>query len=299
MRPPVKVALARSVDTFPHGPGWAYEPKFDGHRLVVFRRDADVVLQARSGRTVTRSFPDLAVAAERLPPGTVLDGEVVVWVGGRLDFAAVQQRANATSARAAALARRLPASYAAFDLLAAEDTDLRLLPYEMRRSALLAVLKPVGPPLQPVPMTTDPEEAEAWYESLPGIGVEGLVIKRLDRGYQAGRRDWLKLRHSAPLDAAVIGYTGASAAPRALVLALPAEDAPVVSSPLTPALRAEAAAALRTVTVTSRASARAWGLGDIEYQSVDPPLAAEVEQLTMRNPTTKVLRLRLPQDRTA
>ncbi|MFD3555213.1 ATP-dependent DNA ligase [Streptomyces goshikiensis] len=197
-----------------------------------------VVLQARSGRIVTAAFPDLAAAARQLPAGTVLDGEVVVWHEGRTDFALVQRRAAATAARAAVLAQSLPASYAAFDVLELAGLDLRARPYERRRALLVDLLLPLGPPLQPVPMTTDPELAETWYETLPASGIEGLVVKRLDQPYPAGRRGWRKLRHTNVRDAAVVGYTGSPRRPVALVLVLPVGDeTPLVSSPLSAALR--------------------------------------------------------------
>ncbi|MFE1791385.1 ATP-dependent DNA ligase [Streptomyces sp. NPDC059525] len=297
MTPPaVRVALAASVRTLPRGPGLAYEPKFDGHRMVVLRTAEGVVLQARSGRTVTAAFPDLEAAARQLPAGTVLDGEVVVWHAGRTDFALVQRRAAATPARAAALARTLPASYAAFDVLELSGLDVRAQPYERRRALLVDLLVPLGPPLQPVPMTTDPDLAETWYETLPASGIEGLVVKRLDQPYPSGRRAWRKLRHTNVRDAAVIGYTGTARRPLALVLVLPGEDGdtPLVSSPLPPALRADLAAALRTApppppklpTVT------AIGLGDTPYTPLDPPLTAEVRHASTRHPPPEVLRLR-------
>uniref|UniRef100_UPI003F80479E ATP-dependent DNA ligase n=1 Tax=Streptomyces flavofungini TaxID=68200 RepID=UPI003F80479E len=143
LRRPVRVALAEGVTALPEGGGWAYEPKFDGHRMVVLLDGAGrVTLQARSGRNVTPAFPDLEQAAARLPAGTVLDGEVVVWSGGRIDFAAVQRRAAATPLRAGALARAQPASYAAFDLLAEAGTDCRGLTYEERRARLVGLLAP-------------------------------------------------------------------------------------------------------------------------------------------------------------
>ncbi|MFJ8208737.1 ATP-dependent DNA ligase [Streptomyces sp. NPDC096033] len=297
MTPPaVRVALAASVRTLPRGPGLAYEPKFDGHRMVVLRTAEGVVLQARSGRIVTAAFPDLEAAARQLPAGTVLDGEVVVWHAGRTDFALVQRRAAATPARAAALARTLPASYAAFDVLELSGLDVRAQPYERRRALLVDLLVPLGPPLQPVPMTTDPELAETWYENLPASGIEGLVVKRLDQPYPSGRRAWRKLRHTNVRDAAVIGYTGTARRPLALVLVLPGEDedTPLVSSPLPPALRADLTAALRTAppppprlpTVT------AIGLGETPYTPLDPPLTAEVRHASTRHPPPEVLRLR-------
>ncbi|MFD0270646.1 ATP-dependent DNA ligase [Streptomyces sp. NPDC127106] len=323
----MQVALAASVRTLPRGAGLAYEPKFDGHRLVVVRTPADVLLQARSGRVVTSAFPDLVAAARRLPAGTVLDGEVVVWHEGRTDFALVQRRAAATAAKAAVLAQSLPASYAAFDVLELAGQDVRGRPYERRRALLVELLLPLGPPLQPVPMTTDPDVAETWYETLPASGIEGLVVKRLDQAYPAGRRGWQKLRHTEVRDAAVIGYTGTPRRPQALVLVLPVEDeTPLVSSPLTAAQRAELAAELArraedadgaapaagagaateavtataaeavsgaaTEAATTTATATAMGVGEVPYRRLDPPLAAEVRHTSTRHPPPEVLRLR-------
>ncbi|MFB6615790.1 ATP-dependent DNA ligase [Streptomyces sp. NPDC056367] len=267
----------------------------DGHRLVVLRTEDGVTLQARSGRIVTSAFPDLAAAARELPAGTVLDGEVVVWHAGRTDFALVQRRAAATPARAAVLAQSLPASYAAFDVLELAGLDLRTRPYERRRALLVDLLLPLGPPLQPVPMTTDPELAETWYETLPASGIEGLVVKRLDQPYPAGRRGWRKLRHTDVRDAAVIGYTGTPRRPQALVLVLPVGDGtPLVSSPLTSSLRAELAEDLTTRTPAAgpAPTITATGLGEVPYHPLDPPLTAEVRATSARHPPPEVLRLR-------
>ncbi|MER6139118.1 ATP-dependent DNA ligase [Streptomyces sparsogenes] len=302
--PPVEVALARPVQAFPDPAGrrLAYEPKFDGHRVLIFRTEDDVLLQARSGRIVTTAFPDLRDAAEGLPAGTVLDGEVVVWTGGRTDFAAVQKRAAATRARAARLARELPASYAAFDLLAAGDQDLRPLAYERRRARLVALLEPYGPPLQPVPMTTDPELAATWYDTLPEVGVEGLVIKSLGQPYRAGRH-WWKLRHSETREAVVVGVVGPRHHPRSLALVLPGDDDPVVSTPLSPAVRAQISAALRGLPAAPEPTAAGPAptakdmVGtEISYRPVTPELTVEVRQdSTARHAATTVVRLRGPE----
>lgn len=296
--PPVRVALAETVGTLPRDPGrLAYEPKFDGHRMVMFRgAPGDVVLQARSGRLVTAAFPDLAEAALALPDGTVLDGEVVVWSGGRIDFAAVQGRAAATPGRASALARRLPASYAAFDVLAADGHDLRPAPYTRRRARLEGLLAELGPPIQAVPMTTDPEVAEDWFGTLTAAGIEGLMVKRLDEPYKPGRRVWRKLRHTDTRDAVVIGFTGPRERPAALVLVLPDDDTPVVSGPLAPRLRAEAGAVLRGLPEPEEGggTATAVGMGEVAYRSVPPALEAEVAQGTTRHTVTTVLRLKEP-----
>ncbi|MFD7027929.1 ATP-dependent DNA ligase [Streptomyces sp. NPDC059917] len=314
----MRVALATAVRELPRGAGLAYEPKFDGHRLVVRRTVEGVELQARSGRVVTSAFPDLAAAARQLPAGTTLDGEVVVWHAGRTDFALVQRRAAATAARAVVLARSLPASYAAFDVLELAGLDLRARPYERRRALLVDLLLPLGPPLQPVPMTTDPALAATWYETLPASGIEGLVIKRLEQPYPTGRRGWQKLRHTDTRDAAVIGYTGTAARPVALVLVLSGDgegdgegdgdvdavpdadlDAPLVSSPLGGAVRVEVAVALAAAHAAARGrgdpgggTVTAIGFGEVPYRGVDPPLTVEVRCASGRHPPPEVLRVR-------
>ncbi|GAA1935848.1 DNA ligase [Streptomyces sodiiphilus] len=294
LRPPVRVALARTVRTLPTRGDLAYEPKFDGHRMVAFRTGSGVLLQARSGRLVTDSFPDLATAVERLPEGTVLDGEAVVWTrAGRTDFAAVQRRAAAGRVRAAGLARELPASYAVFDLLALGREDLRRLPLRERRARLTALLEQLGPPVQAVPQTLDPHVARAWYDSLPPTGVEGLVIKRLDQPYRAGRGEWRKLRHSETREAAVVGTVGPAFRPRALALVLPDDDTPVISAPLAPAQRAEIASALAGPAAPDPATALA-GDGTV-YRPVPSGLTVEVLRSTTRHAETVVTRLRRPE----
>lgn len=109
---PVSVALAQSVPDLPEGPGWWFEPKFDGHRTLLWREPGQVRMQARSGRDVTSVWADLARAGAALPAGTVLDGEAVVFVDGVVDFAAAQSRAASSPARAARLAEQYPASFA-------------------------------------------------------------------------------------------------------------------------------------------------------------------------------------------
>ncbi|MEV0849218.1 ATP-dependent DNA ligase [Streptomyces sp. NPDC049954] len=299
------------MSELPGGERWAFEPKFDGHRMLVFRDAPDaqgpsggsadtggdrgsVALQARSGRLVTRAFPDLVTAALALPPGTVLDGEVVVWTDGHTDFAAVQRRAAATVARSAVLARALPASYAAFDVLAVGGEDVRSLPYERRRELLAETLAPLGPPLQAVPVTEDRATARHWYASLAGTGVEGLVAKRLDEAYRGGRRSWLKLRHRDTLDALVLGFVGGRARPRLLVLALPGDGSPVASTPLAAPLRSRAAALLPPAE-GGRGTVTAAGIGETQYERVAAGAVVEVRQETTRQGTVEVVRFRLPE----
>ncbi|MDI3390016.1 hypothetical protein QIS99_28055 [Streptomyces sp. B-S-A8] len=221
MERPVEVALARAVTKLPIGEGWWYEPKFDGHRIVLFREPDAVALQSRTGRDVTNAWPDLAAAGLDLPVGTVVDGEAVIWNEGVLDFAAVQARAASAAARARLLSHRLPASYAIWDLLAHPELgDIRARPYVERRALLLDVLADVGPPLQAVPATNDPEIALRWYQALQTQNIEGVVAKRADGAYRSGR-SWHKIRHSETVDSEAVGYTGNATHPRTVVVRLP------------------------------------------------------------------------------
>jgi ATP-dependent DNA ligase len=177
--------------------------KVDGHRTVLWRTEDGVRLQPRTGRDVTALWMDLAVAAMRLPPGVILDGEAVVYVADNdgsvhISFAAAQSRALSRPRRAKELANQHPATYVAFDILAhpaAGFPDLRPRPYVERRPVLLDVLADVAPPIVPVWSTTDLEEALLWFETLKGTGVEGIVAKPLRSAYKAGRV-WAKVRHA-------------------------------------------------------------------------------------------------------
>jgi ATP-dependent DNA ligase len=115
--PPVRPMLAKAVSLLP--PGMLYEPKWDGFRTIVFRDGDEVELGSRNERPMTRYFPELVAAARtQLPPRCVVDGEVVVVQGDRLDFEALQQRIHPAASRVDLLARETPASFIAFDLLA-------------------------------------------------------------------------------------------------------------------------------------------------------------------------------------
>ncbi|WP_411154842.1 ATP-dependent DNA ligase [Streptomyces sp. Iso 434] len=216
------MALAQAAPTLPAGRGWWFEPKYDGDRMLMWRVPGGVRLQSRSGRDVTAWWPDLAAAGAALPVGVVLDGEAVVWTGGQLDFGAVRSRASSSPARAASLARALPASYAVWDLLAhPEHGDIRRWAYTRRRALLLDVLGPRGrPPIQPTPATDDRAVAGVWLEQLIGIGVEGIVCKRGSSTYRVGRV-WTKVRHSDTVDGQVVGITGTATRPGHAVVRLP------------------------------------------------------------------------------
>ncbi len=223
LRPPLSVALARPVPTIPTPdamPGSTrYEPKWDGFRLLIVVDD-DVSLWSRQGKNLTRSFPELAAAArDQLPHGVIVDGEAVIWNNDRLDFNALLQRLNTTTL--ARIAHERPASYAAFDLLAVADRDTRPLPFDDRRTLLTELATTWSPPLNLSPITTDPDTATLWFESLTSSGIEGIMAKGGSQPYKGGERAWVKIKHRDTLDVICAAVTGPLHHPTNLVLGLP------------------------------------------------------------------------------
>jgi ATP-dependent DNA ligase len=287
---PVSVALAQAVQTVPEGPGLHYEPKFDGHRLVMWRTPETVRLQARSGRDVTSVWMDLALAGMQLPAGTVLDGEGIVYVAGRVDFSAAQSRANSTPSRARLLAEAHPAHYAVFDILShPEHGDVRGWSYVRRRALLDHVLVEygVGPPIQAVPTTTDVALARAWYDTLQPHGIEGLVVKTGSSTYRGGARQWKKVRHAETVDATVVGYTGPAARPRHLAVRLP-DGRTALSLRLTAPLAAQVA--LHLAPGPTRRARTSSGDPYVEVEEVR--LDVEVLAGTTRHAVVTVTRIR-------
>lgn len=124
----------------------------------------------------------------------MLDGELVVWTGERLDFGAIQQRmVNSAATIRRQLAPMRPASYVAFDLLAVDRVDIRMMRLSDRQKRLTSLAAAWRPPLQLSPVTDDPDEAREWLDAFSYSGVEGLVVKGAATRYQPGRRDWVKV----------------------------------------------------------------------------------------------------------
>src|SRR6476469_253826 len=151
--PPIEPMLAKLAEALPVGP-FLYEPKWDGFRAIVFRGGPEVFIQSRDLRPLDRYFPELHdTLLERLPDGSVIDGEIVIATPRGLDFDALQLRLHPAASRVAKLARETPASFVAFDLLAAGGQDLRDVAQRDRRARLEALLAAAAPPLHLTPMT--------------------------------------------------------------------------------------------------------------------------------------------------
>src|SRR5688572_17578132 len=146
--------LAKLTEELPVGGGFLYEPKWDGFRALVFRGGSEVFIQSRDSRPLDRYFPELHdICLTALPDGCVLDGEIVIATPHGLDFDALQMRLHPAASRVAKLAKETPASFVAFDLLAAGGRSLMDAPQAERRAALEKLLAGVQPPVHLTPVT--------------------------------------------------------------------------------------------------------------------------------------------------
>jgi ATP-dependent DNA ligase len=205
--PPVEPMLAKLSDAVPEGDGWLFEPKWDGFRALVFRDGDDVYLQSRDLKPMQRYFPELMAPLQAaLPARAVLDGEIVIAGAAGLDFSALLLRIHPAASRVAMLAREIPASFVAWDLLAEGDDDLRALPLDERRRRLEAVLAGARPPVHLTPATRDRAKALQWFEHFEGAGLDGVVAKRLDEPYRPGERTMVKVKHARTADCVVGGF---------------------------------------------------------------------------------------------
>ena len=204
--PPVKPMLAKSVPTIPTGE-LSYEPKWDGFRSIVFRDGDEVEIGSRNEKPMTRYFPEVVEAVlANLPERCVVDGEIVVSVGDRLEFEVLQQRVHPAVSRINRLARETPARFVAFDLLALGDRDWTGEPFEARRAALEDALAGARAPVHLTPATRDPALAQDWFSQFEGAGLDGVVAKPLAGTYQPDKRTMFKIKHQRTADCVVAGY---------------------------------------------------------------------------------------------
>ena len=204
--PPVAPMLAKSVPDIPKGE-LSFEPKWDGFRSIIFRDGDEVEIGSRNERPMTRYFPEVVEAVKRsLPERCVVDGEIVVVVGDRLEFEVLQQRIHPAASRVKLLSEQTPASFIAFDLLADGDTDWTGQPFEERRAALEQALADAEPPIHLTPVTRDHALATEWFSQFEGAGLDGVVAKPLQGTYQPDKRVMFKIKHQRTADCVVAGY---------------------------------------------------------------------------------------------
>ena len=205
--PPVLPMLAKRVGAVPDGPGWIFEPKWDGFRALVFRDGGELLIQSRDAKPLDRYFPELHDALlAQLPPRCVLDGEIVLARDGALDFEALQMRLHPAASRVGKLAKEIPTAIVFFDLLCEGERDLRGEPFRARRAALERLLAKTGPPLHLTPATGDRAVALDWFARFEGAGLDGVVAKPDTGTYQPNKRVMFKVKHERECDCVVAGF---------------------------------------------------------------------------------------------
>ncbi|MGW9676408.1 ATP-dependent DNA ligase [Streptomyces koyangensis] len=198
-----------------------WQQKLDGYRVIVYVRAGKLYLQSRSGADLTPHFPELQDAAADIGEDLVLDGELVVLLEGRLDFAALQQRARLGDFRARSASRTRPAHVVAFDLLEADGEELLVRPYRERWARLKGLFaeRRLAGRWALVGSTLHRQEALAWMDPAWGrVGIEGVVAKPAAGRYRPGKRGWWKVRSRQTAEAIVGAVTGPVPAPDTLLL---------------------------------------------------------------------------------
>lgn len=206
IQPPVKPMLARLVREIPTG-DYAYEPKWDGFRALVFRDGDEIEVQSRHGRPFARYVPELVASIRELRcRQLVLDGEIVVVRAGRFDFEQLMLRTHPATSRVAQLAAAAPATFIGFDLLAEGWTSLIDAPFDQRRARLVELLGSPPAGVRLTPITDDARLAERWLERFVSGGADGVVAKHRAAAYQPGKRAMLKVKLERTADCVVAGF---------------------------------------------------------------------------------------------
>jgi ATP-dependent DNA ligase len=215
LTPPLPPMEARSVDEIPTGPGWQYEPKWDGFRCLAFRRGKDIYLQSKSGQPLARYFPDIVDSLSHLPAKKfVLDGELVIDVDGRFSFDELQLRLHPAASRVQKLAAMHPATFIVFDLLENElGKSLLHVSLAERRIGLEKFARKnlrSAKAIKLSPATTSLAQARKWFEKVGG-NLDGVIAKRLDAAYASGERAaMVKVKNIRTADCVVGGFRYAS-----------------------------------------------------------------------------------------
>lgn len=201
---------AMPATELPTGAEWQYEPKWDGFRCLAFRDGKRIELMSKAGKPLTRYFPELARALAELPAKKfVLDGEIVIPVGGTLSFDHLLMRIHPAASRIKKLSQSTPCVFIVFDLLIDErGRSLVKVPLEGRREKLehfagdhLKANKTV----RLSPATDEISVARKWFRM--GVALDGVIAKRRDLPYQSGERTGMqKIKRQRTADCVVGGF---------------------------------------------------------------------------------------------
>ena len=205
---PMEALLAEEL---PDGPGWQYEPKWDGFRCIARRDGPAVELISKSGKPLARYFPDMVEHVASLKAKRFLiDGELVIPAGDALSFEALQLRLHPAESRVRKLAAATPAEFILFDILELEGRSLAGQSQGERRAVLERFFADnPADAIKLSPATTDRNTALGWLEKSGGA-LDGVIAKRLDLPYRHGERAMIKVKQRRTADCVVGGFRYAS-----------------------------------------------------------------------------------------
>jgi ATP-dependent DNA ligase len=201
---------ALPASELPAGPEWLYEPKWDGFRCLAFRDSRRIQLISKSGKPLTRYFPELVEALSSLPAKQfVLDGEIVIPADGGLSFDQLLMRIHPAASRIQKLSKSSPCLFITFDLLVEErGNSLAGQPLTRRRTELERFAKQyfeAGRIIRLSPITADLAVARKWFQM--GVALDGVMAKRSDLPYQTGQRTGMrKIKKQRTADCVVGGF---------------------------------------------------------------------------------------------
>jgi ATP-dependent DNA ligase len=201
---------ARLVAELPNNTGWQYEPKWDGFRCLAFKNKSKVDLRAKSGKALTRYFPEVVAALQAMKfERFVLDGELLIVRGNTLSFDALQMRLHPVQSRIDRLSRETSAFLMCFDML--QDRDGAILmdqPLTQRRAALEAFFAEIAgtPRLRLSPFSRKRSDAQRWLGKAGHGALDGVIAKPLDEFYRPGERAMLKVKCLRTADCVVGGF---------------------------------------------------------------------------------------------
>ena len=207
--PGIETMESKLVDALPEEPGWQYEPKWDGFRCLAFRAGDEVELRAKSGKPLSRYFPEMIAALRALPVDRfVIDGELAIPQDDTLSFDALQMRLHPAESRIRKLSVETPAIFILFDcLMTPGGESLVDAPFTKRRAALERFYASLGDPgpLRLTPFTRSVEQAKLWLGEAGG-SLDGVIAKRLDGPYIPGERAMRKVKRLRTSDCVVGGF---------------------------------------------------------------------------------------------
>jgi bifunctional non-homologous end joining protein LigD len=296
--------LATAITQLPSGPGWAFEFKWDGVRALLDVTEHGTRLYGRNGNDITDGYPELVALGTDVGDG-LFDGEIVALSNGRPSFEALQRRMHVRGAAVAELAREVPVTFIAFDLLRRYGVDLRARSYVERRATLDRWVA-AHPEWSLSPYFDD---GAATEDAARTHHLEGVVAKRLASTYRSGVRspDWQKLRFVRTGDFVIVGWEASAEHPgvlSSLVLAEWRDDALVHVGKVGSGLSQRAAALLQRKLVPRSSSALEQppppSVGGRGVQWVEPRVVVEVrftertEDGKLRHPVFLHMRLDKP-----